>query len=128
MITGIEHVAICAQDTVALKDWYVEMFDFDVVYDNGNGTFFVAAPDGSMLEVMPAASPTPHATPNDGGIRHFALSISPCCFDKMVARLKGAAVDVVADVVEKNEVKTFFFRDIEGNIFHLICRPKPLIS
>ena len=50
MITGIEHIAIFANDTKKLCDWYKEMFDFRIVYDNGKGTYFVAAEDGSMIE------------------------------------------------------------------------------
>ena len=127
MITGIEHIAVCARDTAALKDWYVKMFDFKVVYDNGKGTYFVAAPDGSMIEIMAADKDMGKNEPNDSGVRHFALSVTDDGFDKMVEKLKAEGVEVVTDVKEKNGVKTFFFRDIEGNIFHLIYRPQSLV-
>ena len=127
MITGIEHIAVCAKDTAALKDWYVKMFDFKVVYDNGKGTFFVAAPDGSMIEIIAADKDMGKNEPNDSGVRHFALSVTNDGFDKMVEKLKAEGVEVVTDVKEKNGIKTFFFRDIEGNIFHLIFRPNPLV-
>ena len=127
MITGIEHIAVCAKDTAALKDWYVKMFDFKVVYDNGKGTFFVAAPDGSMIEIIAADKDMGKNEPNDSGVRHFALSVTDDGFDKMVEKLKAEGVEVVTDVKEKNGIKTFFFRDIEGNIFHLIYRPNPLV-
>ena len=39
MITGIEHIAVCSKNTKALTDWYVKMFGFKVVYDNGKGTY-----------------------------------------------------------------------------------------
>ena len=84
MITGIEHIAVCAKDTAALKDWYVKMFDFKVVYDNGKGTFFVAAPDGSMIEIIAADKDMGKNEPNDSGVRHFALSVTDDGFDKMV--------------------------------------------
>lgn len=127
MITGIEHIAVCARDTAALKDWYVKMFDFKVVYDNGKGTYFVAAPDGSMIEIIAADKDMGKNEPNDSGVRHFALSVTDDGFDKMVEKLKVEGVEVVTDVKEKNGIKTFFFRDIEGNIFHLIFRPNPLV-
>lgn len=127
MITGIEHIAVCAKDTAALKDWYVKMFDFKVVYDNGKGTYFVAAPDGSMIEIIVAGADMGKNQPSDSGVRHFALSVTEEGFDKMVEKLKAEGVEVVTDVVEKNGIKTFFFRDIEGNIFHLIYRPNALV-
>ena len=127
MITGIEHIAVCAKDTAALKDWYVKMFDFKVVYDNGKGTYFVAAPDGSMIEIIAADKDMGKNEPNDSGVRHFALSVTDDGFEKMVEKLKAEGVEVVTDVKEKNGIKTFFFRDIEGNIFHLIFRPNPLV-
>ena len=127
MITGIEHIAVCAKDTAALKDWYVKIFDFKVVYDNGKGAYFVAAPDGSMIEIIAADKDMGKNQPNDSGVRHFALSVTNDGFDKMVEKLKAENVEVVTDVIEKNGIKTFFFRDIEGNIFHLIYRPNPLV-
>ena len=127
MITGIEHIAVCAKDTLKLKDWYVKMFDFKVVYDNGKGTYFVAAPDGSMIEIIAAGDDTGKCQPADSGVRHFALSVTEDGFDKMTQKLKAEGVEIVTDVKEKNGIKTFFFRDIEDNIFHLIYRPNPLV-
>ncbi len=127
MILGIEHIAVCARDTKALTDWYVKMFGVSVVYDNGKGTYFVKAPDGSMIEIIQSgtdAAPTPA---KDWGIRHFALSVSEEGFDDLVKKLKAENVEVVTDVaVSPKGIKTFFFRDIEGNIFHLIYRPEAL--
>ena len=127
MITGIEHIAVCAKDTLKLKDWYVKMFDFKVVYDNGKGTFFVAAPDGSMIEIIASGEDVGKCQPADSGVRHFALSVTEDGFDKMVEKLKAEGVEIVTDVKEKNGIKTFFFRDIEDNIFHLIYRPNALV-
>lgn len=127
MITGIEHIAVCAKDTAKLKDWYIKMFDFKVVYDNGKGTYFVAAPDGSMIEIIVAGKDTGKSELSDSGVRHFSLSVTEDGFDKMVEKLKAEGVEIVTDVKEKNGIKTFFFRDIEGNIFHLIYRPEPLV-
>lgn len=125
MVKGIEHVAILAKDTAALKDWYIKMFDFRTVYDNGKGTFFLMAPDGAMIEFV--------KTDNDGGligdkvsgIRHLAFSVDN--FEEMVDKLNAEKVEVVtAPNVSANGIKTFFFRDPEGNVLHLIYRPVPL--
>lgn len=127
MITGIEHIAVLAKDSKALTDWYVDMFGFEIVYDNGKGTYFVKAADGSMLEIISAESECAPTGAKEWGIRHLALSVTDDGFDKMVEKLKSENVEVVTDVaVSSKGIKTFFFRDIEGNIFHLIFRPTPL--
>lgn len=128
MIKGLEHTAVCAKDTKALADWYVEMLDMKIVYDNGKGTYFTAMQDGSMIEIIQAKTEQVVADPGDFGLRHFALSVDEEGFDAAVEKLKAAGVEVVTDVaVSSKGIKTFFFRDIEGNIFHLIYRPTPLV-
>lgn len=125
MITGIEHIAICAQDSKALTDWYVRFFDFHQVYDNGKGTYFLSLPDGSMIEIIKASTGKESLKPNNHGLRHIALSVNN--FDGMVAHLKQEGVEEIPELATiTSNVKTFFFRDIEGNILHLIYREKPL--
>lgn len=127
MIQGIEHIAVCAKDTAALTNWYVKMFGWEIVYDNGKGTYFVKAADGSMIEIIASDGNDFVSEPKDGGIRHFALSVGESDFDEEVAKLKAEGVTVVTDVVVSPKgIKTFFFKDIEGNIFHLIYRPVAL--
>lgn len=127
MIKGVEHIAVCAKDTKALTDWYVKMFGFDIVYDNGKGTYFVKAADGSMLEIIKADGGEEEKNISALGLRHFALSVTDEDFDKEVLKLKEAGVEVVTDVkISPKGIKTFFFKDIEGNVFHLIYRPVAL--
>ncbi|MBQ2463066.1 MAG: VOC family protein [Clostridia bacterium] len=129
MVTGIEHVGICAKDTVALKDWYMKVFGEKIVYDNGKNppTFFVALADNSMLEVYPAMKEGTGAQDANivSGIRHISISVDD--FENDVQRFIDAGAQVVIPASEKNGVSTFFFRDPEGNIFHFIKREKPLI-
>lgn len=127
MIQGIEHIAVCAKDTAALTNWYVKMFGWEIVYDNGKGTYFVKAADGSMIEIIASDGNDFTSNTKDGGIRHFALSVGDADFDEEVAKLKAEGVEIVTDVVVSPKgIKTFFFKDIEGNIFHLIYRPVAL--
>lgn len=127
MILGIEHTAICAQDTKALTDWYVKVFGMSVVYDNGKGTYFVKAHDGSMIEIFPAETEIAPTDKANWGLRHIALSVSDDGFDALVEKLREEKVEVVVDVsVSESGVRTFLFRDIEGNLFHLIYRPVAL--
>ena len=127
MITGIEHLAIFSGDTAKLKDWYIKMFDFKQVYDNGKGTFFLKAQNGYMIEFCLSTAgeiPKDHTVK---GLRHIAISVSVSDFEAMVAKLEAAKVEVVtkASVSDKG-IGTFFFRDPDGNVLHLISRPTPL--
>ena len=126
MITGIEHIAIYANDTKALADWYVRVFDFRIVYDNGKGTYFVAAADGGMIELCATEDPAKKTAASESGIRHIALSTDRLA--EMTEKLMAEGVEVVTPMkMSDSGVGTFFFRDPEGNILHLIQRPKPLV-
>ena len=126
MKIGIEHIAIYAKDTKKLSDWYKDIFDGEVVYDNGKGTYFIAFSDKSMIEFCSSDSeniPTELTVP---GIRHIAISVDD--FDLLVDRVKKTGVEILKDaVVSDKGIGTMFFRDIEGNILHLISRKTPLI-
>ncbi|MBE7051227.1 MAG: VOC family protein [Ruminococcaceae bacterium] len=127
MITGIEHIAIYAKDTKKLSDWYVNMFDGKIVYDNGKGTYFVAFSDKSMIEFCANTQEDNVLTGLEvPGIRHIALSVDD--FDAAVAKVKGANVEILKDAtVTDKGIGTMFFRDPEGNILHFISRVEPLV-
>lgn len=125
MVKGIEHLAVFARDTEALKDWYMKMFDFSQVYDNGKGTFFLKAQDGAMIEFVKASKDGGIVSDKASGIRHIAIAVED--FEGMVDKLTAEKVQVVTEpVVTSKGLKTFFFRDPEGNVLHLIYRPEPL--
>lgn len=125
MITGIDHVAIFAKDTEALKDWYMKLFEFKQVYDNGKGTFFLKAPDGAMIEFVKTTEDGGEIGEKVSGLRHLALLVDN--FEEMVEKLRAVNVPVVTEVnIAANGNKTFFFRDPEGNVLHLIYRTEPL--
>lgn len=126
---GIEHLAILAKDTFALKEWYLQAFGGKTVYDNGKGTYFIAFDDGSMIEFITAGEDTPEYGTKAAGIRHIAISVTEAEFDGTVKKLKAdAKVAELTDVATgSNGVKTYFFRDPDGNILHLIYRPAPLV-
>lgn len=127
-VLGIEHVAIVSHDTAALKDWYIEVFGGRVVYDNGKGTYFLQFDDGSMIEFVCAESDKPDDVERSAGLRHLALGVTSEAFDAIVPVLKAdARVEEIHDVSENAKgLKTYWFRDIEGNFAHLIYRPTPL--
>lgn len=127
MITGIEHIAIYANDTKSLSDWYVKMFDGEIVYDNGKGTYFVAFSDKSMIEFCLNDKVSNQATDlTVPGIRHIALSVDD--INGAADKVKASGVEILKDVaVSDKGIGTMFFRDPEGNILHFISRPEPLI-
>ena len=129
MIKGIEHVGIVAKDSKTLTDWYVKTFGTKIVYDNGKGTYFVAFESGDMFEVMSAETERGENEERTEGIRHIALTVDKDDFDSVVAVLKAdGGVEEVHDVSENAKgIKTYWFRDIEGNFMHLIYRPTPLV-
>lgn len=128
MVKGIEHVAIMSADTKKLSDWYKEMFDLKVVYDNGKGTYFLAFESGDMIEFVMSDKTEEKKDHTTCGIRHLAFSIDDEKFMPMVEKLKASGAEVVTDVsANAKGIKTFFFRDIDGNVSHLIVRPEPLV-
>lgn len=129
LVQGIEHVAIVSYDTAALKDWYLKMFGGSIVYDNGKGTYFLAFPNGDMIEFVTAQEDKPADVEKSAGIRHIALAVDSQSFDEIVPMLKAdERVEEVHDVSENAKgLKTYWFKDIEGNFMHLIYRPEPLV-
>ena len=128
MVKGIEHIGIAAKNSKSLTDWYVKTFGTKVVYDNGKGTYFVAFENGDMIEIISAESESAEIQEKTAGIRHIALAVDKEDFDKVVKVLKAdSGVEEVHDVSENAKgIKTYWFRDIEGNFMHLIYRPTPL--
>ncbi|MDD4889100.1 MAG: VOC family protein [Phycisphaerae bacterium] len=126
--TGIEHFAIAARNTDALADFYVKTFGFSVAYKNAKtpATYFVKPPRaGSMIEIVPAnEKPAVRRDLFDPGLVHVALSVTDLA--ATMKELAGKGITFEGDVKVSGDVKAVFFRDPEGNILHLIERPKPL--
>lgn len=125
MKIGIEHVGIFSKDTEALKDWYIKMFDWKVVYDNGKGTYFLKADDGGMIEFVKSDVDGGNHDMKATGIRHIAISIDD--FAGLSEKLNAAGVKVLTEAsVNEKGIGTMFFEDPDGNVLHLISRPQPL--
>lgn len=123
----LEHIGICARDTVKLKDWYMKLFDLKIVYDNQKEmpTYFLLMADGNMIEIYPSDSDTASADNKAQGLRHLAFATDD--IEKEYQELKAENVEIIEDLkANPNMVKTVFFKDPEGNILHFIQRPHPL--
>lgn len=126
MVTGIEHFAIVSKDTKRLSDWYKKVFDLECVYDNGKGTYFLAFPDKSMIEFITAEEVADIPAEKLSGTRHIAFTTDT--FEETVEILKKEGAEVIHDAATSAKgISTFFFRDIDGNVMHLIHRTQPLI-
>lgn len=128
---GIEHVAIFSSDTARLREWYERHLDMKTVLDNGAGVYFLLMADGSMIELVPGSEASltgPKPRVKDSGLRHVALTVSATDFGAAVHRLVEAGVEVVGDSPRQfpEGMATFHFRDPDGNILHLISRPRRL--
>lgn len=118
MYTGIEHTAIASPDPEALGVWYEKTLGFPIVH-RYSGNVFVRASDGTMLELIPSAGDAPETDMKTPGIRHLAVALDD--FDAGVKDLESKGVEIFSHV-QAGTNRLAFFRDLDGNILHLIHR------
>lgn len=131
LIQGIEHTCIIANDPEKLRQWYIDSLGFLlIVRDDGHGTAFVLGADGSsIIEFIQAEKNIGVEPYRAQGIRHFAIRVEPAQAEMAAARLVARGVEVLeAYKVLPNGTHLFFFRDLEGNVLHLVGRPAPLVK
>jgi glyoxylase I family protein len=123
-MTTIEHVAIFAGDTVALKDWYCKNFDMKVAYESKATppVFFVKDADGVCIEIIPRREPSP--TIDTGLVFHLAFKTDD--FDKTMKKLKANGVPLEVEVSPFSGTRVIFFNDPEGNRCQIVWREKPV--
>jgi len=129
-ITGTEHVGIAARDSKALKDWYVEHLDCEVVFEDGKNPpmCFIKMKDDSMFEIYPFAEDSPAEDNKLRGIRHIAISCAVQDFEAAAKHFMDLGVEVVIPAsYNPSGASNFFFRDPEGNILQLVARAKPYV-
>ena len=120
MYKGIEHTAIASPDPEALAAWYEKNLDIPICHRYA-GNVFVKAPDGTMLEIIPSEGAPLKAGYKTPGIRHLAFSVD--VFEASVEDLKVKGFEI-ENFVEAEGNRLAFFRDLEGNICHIIHRAK----
>jgi glyoxylase I family protein len=123
MFKGLEHTAIASPNPRALAQWYVDYLDFVINFEY-DGNFFVRAKNGSMLEIIPSEGDRGSNKMKDPGIRHLAIDVED--FDQALGVLKGKQVSFVTEPFSNQGNRLVFFTDLDGNLLHLISRPKPL--
>jgi len=123
MFTGLEHTAIASPNPKKLADWYVDKLGFVINFEY-DGNYFVKAPNGAMLEIIPAEGDRGSNKMKDPGIRHLAVMVED--FDSGYAELKSKNVQFLGEPYVNQGNRLVFFGDADGNILHLIKRDKPL--
>jgi len=123
MFTGLEHTALASPDPERLARWYVDHLEFAInyIYD---GNFFVKAPNGTMLEIIPSEGARAAQKMKEPGIRHLAILVDD--FDAARERLRATGITFVTEPVNHNGNRLVFFTDCDGNLLHLVHREKPL--
>ena len=128
---SVEHIGVPAADSSALKNWYERALNAEVIWDNGQQppTFIIALAGGAWLEIYPA-----NAEPNAGrgdnklaGFRHLALRVES--MDEAKIGLEKRGVRFAEEIRPAGGGgKVLFFTDGEGNLLHLVERPKDFSS
>ncbi len=123
---SVEHLGVPARDPIALKDWYVRVLGAKVRFDNGQTppAFFLALAGGLMLEIYPASA-TAKDTANNGlaGWRHLALRVATIETAQAELAQRGVAFSEQPKPAGGGG-RVLFFADAEGNLLHLVERPK----
>ncbi len=123
MFPGLEHTAIASPNPKRLAEWYVETLGFRINFEY-DGNYFVKAPNGAMLEIIPSEGERSTAKMKDPGLRHLAVMVHD--FDASLAHLRQRAVNFLGEPFENQGNRLVFFSDADGNILHLIQRRRPL--
>lgn len=123
MFTGLEHTAIASPQPLQLAEWYVQHLGFRINYEYA-GNYFVKAPDGSMLEIIPSEGVPAEQGMKSPGIRHLAIKVDH--FDAAYQQLQSKGVHFLGDPYTNQGNRLVFFGDADGNILHLIERQQPL--
>jgi glyoxylase I family protein len=124
---SVEHIGIPATDPVALKNWYVRILGARPVWDNGQTppSFLMALAGGAMLEIYPAnaVSNAGRGDNQQAGFRHVALCVDSIEAAKAELTKRGMKSDEETRPAAGGG-KVLFFEDGDGNLLHLVERPK----
>lgn len=123
MFTGIEHFAIASPNPKALAEWYVKTLGFQHSYEY-QGNFFIRAQNGSLIEIILSEGPGVASEAKTPGIRHIAIAVDD--FEAAHVELKARGVRFTGAPYENQGNRLIFFKDIDGNILHLIKRDAEL--
>lgn len=122
----LEHIAVPSPNPIALRSWYERALDAREIFNNGQTppTLLVALPGGGWFEIY-AADGAPERRGNNklAGFRHVALRVDS--IDAAKAELERRGVKFTEEPrPAAGGGRVLFFADREGNLLHLVERPK----
>ncbi len=128
MNIAFEHLAIPSQNPIGLCDWYVRVLGAREIFNNGQKppTLLLALPGGGWFEIYPAtATPTLEDRRNNklAGFRHVALRVDSIDAAKAELEMRGVKFTEEPRPAAGGG-RVLFFEDGEGNLLHLVERPK----
>ena len=125
----IEHIALPARDMTALRDWYVARLGATCITPNGTEPpYFIKLPGAATtFEVYAATGSVPQTGDNGAaGWRHLALRVESIEAARQELEARGVVfTDPIKPAAGGGRV--LFFQDCEGNLLHLVDRPKDSI-
>jgi catechol 2,3-dioxygenase-like lactoylglutathione lyase family enzyme len=126
MNLSLEHIAIPATNPVALRKWYERVLGARPIWDNGQNppVCLIELPGGVWLEFYATDLPLADRANNKlAGFRHLALRVDS--IDATKAELTRLGVKFDAEIRQAaGGGRVLFFNDGEGNLLHLVERPK----
>ena len=121
---SLEHIGLAAQDTTALKDWYVRSLGARVVFTNDETppAFIIELPGGVWVEIYQGNYAVKESSDNKlQGWRHLALSVES--IENARHELQSRGVKITEQVKPAGGGgRVLFFQDPEGNLLHLVER------
>ncbi len=125
MKISVEHIAIVAKDSAALKSWYERVLGAQLLWDNGQ------VPPTSLLALGNVwfeiyAADKAQANPDDNkmsGFRHLALRVESLDAAKAELEQRGVKFNE-AERAAAGGGRVLFFEDLEGNLLHFVERAK----
>lgn len=122
MYRGIEHLTLSATDPDKISAWYCDMLGFEEAYRSG-GAIFLRQDGGCMIEVLEGAGGINVMLEGNKGGAVFAIRVDD--LEAAIADLAAKGVELVEGPMADSYCRIQFFLDGEGNLLHLIERPRP---
>jgi len=121
---ALEHIGLAARDTVALKDWYVEVLGAREVFTNAKTppAFLLETAGGLMIEIYPGDIRLDQTANNQlAGWRHLAVRVDSIESARAELARRGVIIDEPIKPAGGGG-RVLFFKDCEGNLLHLVER------
>ena len=125
MNLSIDHIAIPSPNPTALKSWYERVLGAKPVWDNSQNPPTCLISLGNVwLEIYAAEKSLPETANNKlAGFRHLALRVDS--LDAAKSELEKCGVKFTEEIrPAAGGGRILFFADREGNLLHLVERPK----